>query len=114
MPVPSGRQVVLRRAAHEATVVEVGGGLRTYQVAGIPVLDGYEDTQICPTGRGQVLIPWPNRVPDGRFSFAGADHQLPITEVERNTAIHGLVRWARWTVDSPAPHAASAAYALPP
>jgi len=114
MPVPSGRQVLLRYGSHRATVVEVGGGLRTYDVAGVPVLDGYTDAQICPAGRGQVLIPWPNRVPDGRYSFEGDDYQLPINEVERNTSIHGLVRWARWDVDNPASHLASATHELPP
>ena len=114
MPVPSGRQTLLRHGPHRLSVVEVGGGLRTYDVAGVPVLDGYADAQICPAGRGQVLIPWPNRVPDGRFSFGGDDYQLPINEVERNTSIHGLVRWARWTVQSPAAHLAVASYRLPP
>ena len=114
MPFPSGRQVLLRHGPHQATLVEVGGGLRSYDVGGVPVVDGYAETQMCSAGRGQVLVPWPNRVPGGRFSFAGEEHQLPINEVERSTSIHGLVRWARWTLDSPAPNLASATYALPP
>ena len=114
MPFPSGRQVLLRHGPHQATLVEVGGGLRSYDVGDVPVVDGYAETQMCSAGRGQVLVPWPNRVPDGRFSFAGEEHQLPINEVERGTSIHGLVRWARWTLDSPAANLASATYALPP
>jgi len=44
-----------------------------------------------------VLIPWPNRIEDGRYEFAGGSHQLPIDEPERRNAIHGLVRWEAWT-----------------
>ena len=50
------------------------------------------------SGRGQVLIPWPNRVLDGSYEFDGRRHQLPIDDVEEQDAIHGLVRWAAWTV----------------
>ena len=51
---------------------------------------------MCSAGRGQPLLPWPNRIRDGRYSFAGVDYQLPINEVERGNAIHGLVRWNAW------------------
>ena len=45
-----------------------------------------------------MLIPWPNRVLDGAYEFEGRRHQLPIDDVEEQDAIHGLVRWAAWTV----------------
>ncbi|MEO7981536.1 MAG: aldose 1-epimerase family protein, partial [Sporichthyaceae bacterium] len=48
--------------------------------------------------RGQVLMPWPNRVADGAYSWNGTDLQLPITEVAKHNAIHGLVRWVGWQV----------------
>jgi len=40
--------------------------------------------------------PWPNRLEDGAYEFEGR-HQLPINEVQTQTAIHGLVRWSAWT-----------------
>lgn len=43
-------------------------------------------------------MPWPNRVDHGRYEFMGEEHQLPINEVERDCALHGLVRWSRWTL----------------
>ena len=49
-------------------------------------------------GRGQVLIPWPNRIQDGAYEFAGTRHQLPLNEPEARNAIHGLVRWVAWSV----------------
>ena len=74
----------------------MGGGLRTYTVAGTEVLDGYGEDERCSDGRGQVLMPWPNRLRDGRYAFAGAQQQLALTEVDRHNAIHGLVRWRNW------------------
>ena len=93
---PSGEQWTLRRGRQEATVVEVGGGLRTYQVDGTDVVAGYAVDEVCRSGRGQVLMPWPNRIRDGRYSFAGADQQLALTEPALHNASHGLVRWATW------------------
>lgn len=93
---PSGAQWTIRFGSHEATVTEVGGGLREYLVDGEPVVEGYAAESIAPSGAGQVLTPWPNRIADGRYSFGGVDYQLPVNEVARNTAIHGLVRWLPW------------------
>jgi aldose 1-epimerase len=44
-----------------------------------------------------VLIPWPNRLQDGRYEFGGRSHQLPLTEPDLGNAIHGLVRWGTWS-----------------
>ena len=95
---PSGEQLELSFGERRAVVVEVGAGLRTYAIGGREVLDGYAADEMCASGRGQVLMPWPNRIEDGSYEFDGRRHQLPLTEVEAGNAIHGLVRWARWTV----------------
>ena len=97
-PSPSGAQHRIVSGDQEATVVQVGGGLRTYTVAGEPVLDGYEPDRMADGGRGQLLLPWPNRIRDGRYQFAGTEHQLPLTEPSRHNASHGLVRWSNWSV----------------
>jgi aldose 1-epimerase len=89
---PSGEQFELRSGDRHAVVVEVGGGLRTYD----GVLDGYALDEMCSSARGQVLMPWPNRIPDGRYAFDGTTYQLPLTEPETRSAIHGLVSWAGW------------------
>jgi aldose 1-epimerase len=72
--------------------------VRTYTVAGRDVLDGYDEHDMATAGRGQVLIPWPNRLRDGTYDFAGDWYQLPLTEPTTGNAIHGLVRWVAWTV----------------
>lgn len=101
MPVsvaPSGEQVTLRAGAYAATVVEVGGGLRALEHDGAPLLDGYAEGEMCSGGRGQPLLPWPNRIAGGSYRFAERDLRLPLTEPERGNAIHGLARWANWQV----------------
>lgn len=37
------------------------------------------------------LLPWPNRIRDGRYAFQGKACQLPINEPARNNALHGLL-----------------------
>lgn len=95
---PSGTQVELVHGSQRAVVVEVGGALRSYVANGLQLLDGYEADEMCSGARGQSLIPWPNRLRDGRYTFAGETHQLPLSEPSKRNAIHGLVRWATWTI----------------
>jgi aldose 1-epimerase len=99
---PSGKQFSLQSGNSTAVVTEVGAGLRSYVVDGTELLDGYSIDQMCSDGRGQSLIPWPNRIADGRYQFDGAEHQLPLTEPDKSNAIHGLTRWANWHVADPA------------
>ena len=94
----SGRQFELHRGRQRAVVVEVGGGLREIEVDGQPVLDGYALHRMADGARGQPLLPWPNRLGDGRYVFGGQTLQLPIDEVERGNAIHGLTRWMNWSL----------------
>ncbi|MDT0213173.1 aldose 1-epimerase family protein [Rothia sp. ARF10] len=95
-PSPTGEQWHLSVGRDELVVVEVGGGLRSWTRDGVEVLAGFDADEPCSSGRGQQLIPWPNRIRDGRYTEDGVDHQLALTEVDRHNAIHGLVRWAPW------------------
>jgi aldose 1-epimerase len=95
---PTGEQIELRAGDQHAVVVEVGGGLRAYTVDGRAVLDAYGEHDMATAGRGQVLMPWPNRLEDGVYEFEGERYQLPLTEPETGNAIHGLVRWVAWSV----------------
>ena len=114
MIAPSGKQIAIAFADQQAVVVEVGGGLRSYSAAGQDLVDGYSADDMSSSGRGQVLIPWPNRLQDGNYAFDGRRHQLPLNEPERRNAIHGLVRWATWTVAEQKPHRAVMDYVLHP
>jgi hypothetical protein len=97
-PGPTGEHFEISFRDQRATVVEVGGGLRSYSAGGRELLDGFGADEPIASGRGQVLIPWPNRLEDGSYEFDGRTHQLPLTEPERGNAIHGLVRSELWRV----------------
>jgi aldose 1-epimerase len=92
----SGEQIEITRGDQRAVVTEVGAGLRRYSSNGRELLDGYGEDAMSSSGRGQMLIPWPNRIQDGRYTFEGREHQLPLDDVPEQDAIHGLVRWAAW------------------
>jgi len=103
MIAPSGKQITIVAKDEQAVVVEVGGGLRSYSVGGRELLDGYGADEMSSSGRGQVLIPWPN-LQDGSYEFNGGRYQLPLNEPEHRNAIHGLVRWSTWTATEREPH----------
>jgi aldose 1-epimerase len=93
---PSGEQIELVSGTQRATIVEVGAGVRTFTDDGRDVLHPYPVDGMCDGAHGATLVPWPNRLGDGRYSFDGADHQLALTEPEQHNAIHGLLRWRPW------------------
>jgi aldose 1-epimerase len=75
-----------------------GGGIRRLIVDGWDVVDGYPSGTVPHGRRGHLLLPWPNRLRDGRWEWEGEQHQLEISSAERPVAIHGLVSWQPWTV----------------
>lgn len=93
---PSGEQFQIASGTHRATIVEVGGGIREYEVDGRPVLDPFPVGRMCDGAHGAPLIPWPNRMRDGRYSFEGEDFQVDLTEPEKHNAIHGFLHWRPW------------------
>lgn len=97
---PSGAQLELRCGDQRAVVTEVGATLRCFQVAGVDLIDGFGAEELPSGGRGQLLCPWPNRVDGGRYEFAGQAQQLALTEVGRQNANHGLVRWLPFRVEA--------------
>jgi len=114
MIAPSGEQIEIAVGDQQAVVVEVGGGLRSYSAGGRELVDGYGADEMSSSGRGQALIPWPNRLQDGSYEFDGRHHQLPLNEPEHRNAIHGLVRWAAWTAFEREPHRAVMEHVLYP
>lgn len=96
---PSGEQHELRHGDQLAVAVEVGGGLRLYEAGGRPVIEPYGIEERCEAAHGAPLIPWPNRLAGGHYSFGGAEHQVPINEVDKQNAIHGLLRWRNWSAE---------------
>ncbi|UVI34919.1 aldose 1-epimerase family protein [Brevibacterium spongiae] len=100
--------IELARDESTAVISPIGASLLSFAVGERPV--------VVPMGAfdGAVLAPWPNRIADGRFDFGGRSHQLPITEPERQTALHGLVAGVEWTVAKRTECAVSLEFSLRP
>lgn len=92
----TGAQYRLTCGPQTAVVVELGGALRHYAVAERLVVDGFDADDPIEGGRGQLLLPWPNRIGNGRYRWQGRELQLPVNEIEHANAIHGLLRWTSW------------------
>ncbi len=110
----TGRQIELRADGASAVVTEVGASIRVLRLAGRDVLDGVGPGEPELGGQGQALVPWPNRVRDGRYTFAGRELQLPLTEPEHGNAIHGLARFVPWEIAEVAADRARLSLFVPP
>jgi aldose 1-epimerase len=75
-----------------------GGGLRDLVVGDWQVLDGYPSGTVPAGRRGGVLLPWPNRLRGGRWTWRGRDLQLDVVSEQSPNAVHGVVTPQPWTV----------------
>ena len=99
MVFPSGDQFEISAAGYVAVVTESGAALRVLRHHGNDLVHGFGEGEMSGGGRGQLLMPWPNRIRDGRYSFGGRELQLGLTDPSRGNASHGLARWAAWTLE---------------
>jgi aldose 1-epimerase len=95
---PSGQQFRLTFGEQVATVVEVGAAVREFRVGNRDVFQSYAESAFSTGFHGAVLLPWPNRLADGRYTFDGEQYQVAISEPSRMTALHGLAAWRAWSL----------------
>ncbi len=114
MSAPSGEQVELVHGAQHVVVVEVGGGVRSYTDGDRDVLQPYDVDAMCDGAHGAPLIPWPNRLGEGRYTFDGVEHQVPLNEPEKRNAIHGFLRWRSFTATGRTPSSVTMTATLHP
>jgi aldose 1-epimerase len=96
---PSGAQYRIAAGGWSAVLTEVGASLRELHHGTRAIVDGFPEDRMCTGYRGLPLLPWPNRIEDGRYSFDHVDHQLAINRVSEGNAIHGLTCFERWRID---------------
>jgi aldose 1-epimerase len=93
---PTGVVFELEHGRQRLVVSELGAGMRSWTVGGRELLAHFSAGDPDNAFHGKVLVPWPNRIRDGRYAFEGAEHRLELTEPERGSALHGLALWSRW------------------
>ncbi len=102
MRAPTGKQFQLVRhssvGVSRAIITEVAADLRHFSVNGIDLAEPFAEDQTPPSGIGIVMVPWPNRVKDGRWELGGVEQQLDLTEPDKNNAIHGLLRFTPYSL----------------
>jgi aldose 1-epimerase len=108
----SGDQFDISAGPYAAVVTEQGGGLRSLAHHGRPLILSHDADEPVPAAAGQLLVPWPNRIDHGRYSWDGESHALPINEGGLDNAIHGLVRFAPWRAEEHEPHRVRLTYRL--
>jgi len=91
-------EVQLHAGEAQLAITLRGGGLRRLVVGDWDVLDGYPAGTVPQGRRGGVLLPWPNRLRNGRWTWADKDLQLEVSSPESPSAMHGFVSWQPWTV----------------
>lgn len=110
----SGKLFSIAAGDYRAAIAEVGAGLAGLWLADRPVTVDADPQQLPPKSSGAVLVPWPNRIRDGRYAFDGSQFQLPLTEPAAGNASHGLVKWVRWGCQDLAPDALTLVHDLVP
>jgi aldose 1-epimerase len=88
----TGEQHVLRFGDVTATVAELASSLRRVRVGDTEIVQDYGSDALPSGASGIVLVPWPNRVRDGRWTLDGKPQQLDVTEPAKGNASHGLLR----------------------
>jgi aldose 1-epimerase len=102
----------LERAGQRLVVSETGGGARSWTVDGVELLASFPAGTRDADFAGKPLVPWPNRLRDGRYTFEGREHSVELTEPENETALHGLTLSSLWRASRTAPHAITLTHEL--
>ena len=89
----SGTQHALRAGDYEAVISSIGASLRSLTYDGRDLTVPFDADEVRPSYRGATLAPWPNRIVDGKYTFAGEERQVALTEPARHHALHGLGGW---------------------
>ncbi|NEG70082.1 aldose 1-epimerase family protein [Bifidobacterium choloepi] len=100
LPPRTGQQYTIVHGDYRATVAQLGAILRELTYKGEPILASFGADELVNCCAGQPLIPFPNRIEGGTYTFDGVDYELPIDEHERNNAIHGYGYRSYWNLDS--------------
>lgn len=111
---PRGERIRLEAGAYTAEVSAVGAVLESLTIAGRDLVVRSPEDGPMLLHRGAIIAPWPNRIGDGRYVWDGRSIQVPITEVERGNALHGLISFQAFDVVSASPSSAVLATQLVP
>lgn len=110
----SGSELTISAGDYRARVVTVGAGLAGLTLDGHDLVLPHSVDEVPPAWKGKVLLPWPNRITGGRYTWGGEEMEVPVNEHATGAALHGLMGWVEWgVVDSGDDHVAFEAFVAP-
>lgn len=92
-----GRLYELRSGRHRLVIAGLAATVLSWQVDGTEMLLTHSPDQLGEGWQGKTILPWANRIDQGRYTFGGEELQVPINEPERQAALHGLLGFTEWT-----------------
>ena len=92
----SGRVYRLRHHDQTALVGGVAATLLSWRVGGTELLLTHSPDDVGEGYQGKTILPWPNRIDHGTYTFGGTEYVVPINEPARDTALHGLLSFTEW------------------
>jgi len=92
--------IQLRSGGSAATLLpDLGGAIGSFAVGDVPILRPTPANAASPLDAACFpLVPYANRIADGRFTFAGEDYALPRNVASFKHPIHGLGWIMPWMV----------------
>lgn len=114
LPPRTGDQYTIEHGRYRAVIAELGATLRVLTCDGVHVTVPLGADDIAACCQGQLLIPFPNRIASGRYTFDGVNYQLPINEPDRDNAIHGFAKDQYWRLERLTECEATLSWRMPP
>lgn len=98
MSTAAGTPVDLVVGEYRATFYSVGAAIGKLSFQGRDLVVPDDGETPSPAFLGKTLLPWPNRITNGKYTYGGQSYEVPINEHACNAALHGLGTWLDWTV----------------
>jgi aldose 1-epimerase len=111
---PTGERIALTNGPARAEIGTVAAGLCSLRIGDVQLTEPIAEADSPAFCNGIVLVPWPNRVRDGRWVLDGQELRLDITEPARGNALHGLLQFAEHEVRERTESSVTLGAAVPP
>lgn len=94
----SGTEIRLSSGAYEARIVSVGAGIAGLTLDGADLVMPHAADELPDGYLGKTLMPWPNRIAGGAYTWEGVEYRVPVNEPATGAALHGLMTWVDWDI----------------
>ncbi|MCD4549662.1 MULTISPECIES: aldose-1-epimerase [unclassified Schaalia] len=97
-PAASGTEVTLTSGEYTARIVSVGAGIAGLTLNGKDLVHPHSVDEVPLGYLGKTLVPWPNRIAGGSYTWKNTRYDVPINEPTTGCALHGLMAWTDWHI----------------